>query len=461
MYKKVLQHIKKISDDKKYVNEEKVYEICNQKEITIPELNKILYNLGEAGFLAKCSSSIVEYHLTQDGETLLSKNYNPGQGIILDEPYSSALLRIGLKKGLIKTYLKNPYAKIQKELAKGLSPIVQEKALLSLLLFENVLIPSDKVFEEYFDWSEMMKTYGIRVAGYGPGPKEMIREESFRIWLKDLSALKEGDLSGWDNITQSYLLKRGIKIEKEFIKKNLIKYDHQIFVTILEFGTREEKLLYLPELIEYRLKRSMAKGLFRTKDPFSDMNSKYVYDEMKKLFWLFETFFHLRYLKRLSHNPYLPSVVKTSIGSVSKNKYLSIDINSDAVYSIFLDEIHTLPRPRTLEDIFRLRNSSSIKNFREVFHEWHKVISIGDLNEEQKFRNDLNKISKDFKKLDNWKSISGIMTYIGLPAAVFGTISAEPIVGLGGLCISLIGGVSQAWVDVQNKKNNWLLFGIK
>lgn len=378
-------------------------------------------------------------------------------GVILDEPLAPALLRLGYEAGLV-TCSGNPYTYLKSELAKGLSPTVRERALLALVLFDDVVIPGDKALEDVgIDWGGLSDEGALRVASWTP--KDFIREESMRVWLPFID-LRPDTYSGWDRILRRYLSTRK-KLDP--IVMGLVDSTpeiHSDISRITSVGTLEERVLYVTDAIEARIKRAVdnvPESLRRPEVGYEDF--------VRAIFWTFESYFHLRYLQWLATEPGMPDLVWTSLGRreispVNPTTLGEIDQESEWVYSIYLDEIRTLPRPRTIVDALELRRDPLVRGFREHFHGWRSAVSAGDWAQEQDLRAELREISDRFERLGTYLAVSKIATYTGLPMGVVATLaSGDPTLTIGGLAVSAIGFASQAWADFRSRADRWTLLG--
>jgi len=392
--------------------------------------------------------------LSDAGRKFAEARRNPGRGILLDDPYSSALLVMGLREGLVKGDTRG----LRRELAKGRNAELQLEMLRALVLFEDVVVPGDKAAEEHFDWAGLQNALGLRITPH-LSDRQGIR---FRIFNDPAAVLPVGDdrLSAWDSIVSAYLKKRRLP---SYPLPDDFGTSSDIGLAIRSYVTAEDLELFIPDIIEFRVKE-FIKDRFGLKA----LDDAHLAATARGAFWRVETFFHLRYLTSLTENEWLPAVVRTRLASVRTLKKVDATSNveegfssgADAshIYSIFLNEILTLPRPETLSEAIEWRSKPHIAEFREVFFRWHEAISAGSADEAS-LRYELQMISRSSRRLKGWGRAVGIQTYLSVPAAVGLAFVAGPVGAAAGIGLAAIGAVTQKWIGKGSRKNRWMLVG--
>lgn len=382
--------------------------------------------------------------LSDRGRSQAEAKRTPGRGVILDEPHSSALLQLGLQERLISVGTGTRHL-FRRELSKGRSPTVQREMLTSLVLFNEVVIPGDKAATDYFDWSGLEADAGVFVAPHYAS-RQGIRYSALEE-PESLRSVGQDRLSAWDNVLRAYLRGRRLPyapLPDEFSSTTTLGHD------LSTYATAEDLELFLPDLIEFRIRNFLS-------DRFGPRNQDdpALLRMARGAFWTAESYFHLRYLRELTENEWLPSLIRTKLGSVPGRAPLATD-DAFSVYSIFLKEVRTLPRPQTLEEALEMRTQPHIEEFREVFHRWHDAISSGDADEAE-LRRELGKMTRSARRRKRWGRAAGILTYAGVPPAVLGFLLINPIVGGVSLGLAAIGGATQFWIDRGARKDRWML----
>jgi hypothetical protein len=313
-------------------------------------------------------------------------------------------------------------------------------------------VPHDKALTEYFDWTKFEDATGVRVLA-ALGPKELIRAESLLNLRAEFQSLDDANRSAWIPLVRAYLSKRGVHVDQDFARTNLVELDHSEFLPILERGTQEERVIFSPELVEHRL-RSYLRDLYGHDIARTD-EEEVVWKDAERLFWLFEAFFHLRYLERLTFNPFLPSAVQTSLGHVEAAP-MPVEEDAERVYQILLDEVQTLPRPRTLAEAVKFRANPITGEFREVFDAWHQAMSSGNVDAVQRLRMDLRKSLDGMRGLGRWKRVNGWLAYLGVPLGIVGLFVAAPAMAATGIAAAVVGAVGQATTDLGDRRRRWM-----
>ncbi len=177
-------------------------------------------------------------------------------------------------------------------------------------------------------------------------------------------------------------------------------------------------------------------------------------EDIEKLYYINE-FVYLKELLEYSLDNSLP--IKLNLPTVKGNLNESPiwDDNTYRIYKIIIEEINFLPKLRSIEDVFRLREKSEIIRFRELLHHYNHLLYSGDFSLEDKFRKDLKKANREIKRLPNVQKIGGWITYVSLPFIAIDIALGLPI----GSLITAVGGAYQIKADSIKRKYSWLLFG--
>ena len=67
------------------------------------------------------------------------------------------------------------------------------------------------------------------------------------------------------------------------------------------------------------------------------------------------------------------------------------------------DEVCYLPMPQTLDDVWRMRKKTCIKDFRKIMEEWNYYINQNELKAADKIKKDIIKVNSGFEKLERVK----------------------------------------------------------
>ena len=124
-------------------------------------------------------------------------------------------------------------------------------------------------------------------------------------------------------------------------------------------------------------------------------------------------------------------------------------------YRIYLEEAEVLPRVRSLADVVRLQADPRLRPWRETMHQWWLSLRSGDQNAEHNLRAEITKANRDLRKLDHWRKIGGIVTYVSLPIAVASALTGFP----GGLVMAPLGVGMRVYSEVQQRRHRWLMLG--
>jgi hypothetical protein len=151
---------------------------------------------------------------------------------------------------------------------------------------------------------------------------------------------------------------------------------------------------------------------------------------------------------------------KIAPSRTEKNPYSKVLSNDNIdpywkAYQIYLEEINVLPKLRTFQDVFRLRDDHRIHEFREALHNWSVEIKNGDPETEMSMRKEIRKANEELKKLGEWQKIGKWATYISIPVSIASVLTGCPL-GLSILPISI--GI-RIHSDVNEWRHRWLLFG--
>jgi hypothetical protein len=125
-------------------------------------------------------------------------------------------------------------------------------------------------------------------------------------------------------------------------------------------------------------------------------------------------------------------------------------------FYIFLEEIDSFPVVETIDDVLKLRDDKRIINWRGAIRDWSIELRAGNAEAEKNMRRSIRSAIRDLKRLGAVKNISGLMTVVSLPVAIYEAMAQliGPGFAMTGLSIAIEGySRSIEW------KHKWLLLG--
>jgi hypothetical protein len=325
--------------------------------------------------------------------------------IILDEPYSNALLRQAVKDKYAVHYqarispYKDPY--LRPILNRGLSRPLREEVLWYLLLFNPVYLPPlfdnlrvDKLISEEL----VQGAHGSLLSDRLDASRRLKEHPETVYEIEDL-LVGELKASGYPDAGEPDL-RRYVEWQRSGKLGNL--YERR--TSDLEgHAVRWFTMLDLAARLDMPLKAS-PRGLSRSR------SSK---------------------IKQLESAP--------------ADAYCAV--------KIWLKEIEVQPRLDGIEDVLRLREEKPFSDFKDVVLRWAELISKGERSEEQEIRKEIAKANAQMKRLAKWKNVSGWITYLCLPVDVALILSGVPIP------TSPIGVATQVYIGKKTRAYRWLMFG--
>lgn len=361
--------------------------------------------------------------------------------IILDEPYSNALLRQAVEDKYATPYHEgsaytDPY--LRSLLVRGLNKQLRQEVLWYLLLFNPVYLPPlfDNLTVDRLVKEELIQAYvstsSSRMDGY-----RLVDERPEAVFeIRDLLLAE--------------LRAEGFREANEPDLERYVEFQRQ--------DGRFAKVLMAREQ-QRNVKRMLGKDLFSPATvAFLERNEALI-DRLHRLQeravhwftlfrWASELGFSIKAKPkglRISSHSSATTSRATGQGSLPSKAYCAV--------GIWLKEVEVQPRIGSIDDVLRLRENKFFADFRQIVLRWADLVSTGEAREEEKVRKDIAKASSELKRLSQWKKVGGLITYVSLPLDVAILISGLPIV------TSPIGLAVQGYVDVKSKPYQWLMFG--
>ncbi len=125
-------------------------------------------------------------------------------------------------------------------------------------------------------------------------------------------------------------------------------------------------------------------------------------------------------------------------------------------FYIFLEEVDAFPVVESIDDVLRLRENRHIENWRQALLEWSLEIRAGRLESEREMRREIRAAMRDLRRVGTMRTISGLMTVLGLPIGV-----AELVMGIvgPGFALTSVSVGLEGYSRAKQSQHQWLLLG--
>ena len=124
---------------------------------------------------------------------------------------------------------------------------------------------------------------------------------------------------------------------------------------------------------------------------------------------------------------------------------------------VYFHEVPLRPRLRCLEDFLRIRETPSVKRWREVMHEFHREMRSGNQDGILKLKKEFSLASSDLGRAAKLEQSSGWATVLSVPVAV-----VEALVGLppiAGITVAVLGSAFSVSASRRRLMNSWVALG--
>ena len=113
-------------------------------------------------------------------------------------------------------------------------------------------------------------------------------------------------------------------------------------------------------------------------------------------------------------------------------------------------EINILPRPQSIKDVEKMRQSAELRSFRNVMKHWFYCMDNGDFSLAEKIKKDVIRANKNLTRLGKYQECKQSPYY-----RIFNLIGSEiPVLST---MLNILGFVSSFIEDDIQKKNEWIL----
>jgi hypothetical protein len=371
----------------------------------------------------------------------MPKQNSPTTGIILDQPYSNGLLAKAVQSGHAKILFDSGYTR--DILAKARNPMVGQKALEMLLLYDKAYI-SD--WFDNVDLEPLIKEGLLEQAPNTSISRRLDPEHALSIkalLLADLRRRKvritpnqfDGLLPEANDMSLGSTVALAERIWPEVARMLGINPDEG------------EKAVDIPSLSE-RLGFSKELQIAQKRTP----------EEIELAEQIRRSYYHMSNLMYASDQ--LNASVLTNITRVPKVKInqdsQAFNADTQIAVAIYFNEALLIPRIQTVEDVIRLREDHNIRYFREKIFSWSEKLRTGEFSSEDAIRREIREANEAMKKLEKWKTISMWTTYISVGLDVLGFLLRLPLTLVSTTPLGLGLEVANKW---KERRYRWLLLG--
>lgn len=301
--------------------------------------------------------------------------------LFLDSKYSDVFLELCKKSGIIHHDVLGHKTTISGHALNG-----SKKLLRALVLFEKIDFESS-----IYDYSELID-------------KGIISEDS--MCCSNTNPQNEYELAAV-SIMSAY-------------KRGIIKYVREDFKSMLRTLQNPRKTPSYKFWQEISYSRELVDSIFITNGFLASLDKDY-YELISHLDLLYnssrgqEGFMHTLIIDQISTLLGIRNNIAYSLMAAEKNNSLffsdflnrsakqSITNPGENIYSFVKtrlpSEVNILPMPQTLDDVWRMRNHSSVVSFRKVMREWNRCINDNDITAANRIKKDIIKANKAMEKL--------------------------------------------------------------
>lgn len=372
----------------------------------------------------------------------MPKQNSPTTGIILDQPYSNGLLAKAVVSGYAKILFDSGYTR--DILAKARNPIVGQKALEMLLLYDKAYISN------WFDNVDLEPL--IREGLLEQAPNTSISSQLDPEHAQSIKALLLADLR-----------RRKVRITPNQFDGLLPEANDMSLGSTVALAER-----IWPEVAR-TLGINPAKGEKAVDDVPSlsellgfskelQIAQRRTPEEIELAEQIRRSYYHMSNLMYASDQ--LNASVLTNITRVPKVRINqdshSFSADTQIAVAIYFNEALLIPRIHTVEDVLRLREDHNIRYFREKIFSWSDKLRSGEFSSEDAIRREIREANEAMKKLEKWKTISMWTTYISIGLDVLGFLLRLPLTLMSTTPLGLGLEVANKW---KERRYRWLLLG--
>jgi hypothetical protein len=130
-----------------------------------------------------------------------------------------------------------------------------------------------------------------------------------------------------------------------------------------------------------------------------------------------------------------------------------------SLLKIACERLRRVPVGSTLRETIALAASPEADGLRHKLTEWTAAIRHNQVDPATVVLDDIEKARADLKTAKTLSRLGEYSTVIGVPASVVGLFVAGPLVAIGGLVVSVVGGVALSGQKYIERMNRWAMFG--